>query len=109
MMTALDCLLFALDQDGGTIHQMAEFTGVDPITLMYGKSEFTYLGSEHCAGWCSVNTCSVDFNKSVNFPKHKGSADFWIGVITGVRTMEKLDQIRPALSNRAMKKTFSKG
>jgi len=106
MMTSLECLLFALDLDGGTIHQMEELTGVDSLTLMYGKSEYTFLGSNHCSGWSAVNTCSVQFNKDVNFPNNKGNKDFWLGVIQGVRTMEKLDQIRPALSNRAIKKVF---
>jgi hypothetical protein len=104
MMTSLQCLLFAVDLDGGTIHQMEEITGVDSLTLMYGKSEYTCLGTDHCAGKSAVNACSAQFNKEVNFPKHKGNKDFWLGVIQGVRTMEKLDQIRPALSNRVISK-----
>jgi hypothetical protein len=107
MMTNLECLLFAFDYNGGTIHQIADETGVNPLTLLYGKSEFTYMGSDNCSGWFAVNTCSVEFNKRVNFPKYKGNADFWIGVIEGVKTMEKLDQIRPVLAKRAINKIFT--
>jgi len=107
-MTNLECLLFALDLDGGTIHQMQEITGVNALTLLYGKPEVTFLASDFCNGSCAVLTCSLEFNKDVNFPRNYGNSDFWLGVIQGVKTMEKLDEIRPALSNRALKKVFNK-
>jgi len=105
-MTNLECLLFALDLDGGTIHQMQDITGVDALTLLHGKPKITFLASDFRSGDFAVSTCSVEFNKKVNFPKHKGNSDFWLGVIQGVKTMEKLDQIRPILANRAIKKSI---
>jgi len=105
-MTNLECLLFAYDFNGGTIHQMESETGVNSLELLYGKPEFTHFGSDFISGSFAVSTCNVEFNKTVNFPKYKGNKDFFLGVIEGVRTMEKLDQIRPELSVRALKKSF---
>lgn len=105
-MTNLECLLFAYDFDGGTIHQMESETGVNSLELLYGKPEFTHFGSDFISGSFAVSTCSVDFNKTVNFLNEKGNKDFFLGVIAGVRTMDKLDHVRSELANRALKKAF---
>jgi len=88
--TRLQCLLFALGYTGGTIHQIANETGVPVDQLLMGCASTVNIGSDYYNGASAVMTCSLEFNKKVNFPKACGKADFWLGVISGVQTMEKL-------------------
>jgi len=89
-MTNLECLLFALDLDGGTIHQMQDITGVNALTLLHGKPETTFLDSDFRSGDFAVSTCSVEFNKSVNFPKHKGHLMMHKNPLESTPTMHQL-------------------
>ena len=65
---------------GGTVHQLAEVTGVPVAVLQYGKPSATYMNSDYSHGWFSARTNSLAFNLAVQFPKRKGNHDFWIGV-----------------------------
>lgn len=109
MMTNLECLLFALNQDGGTIHDVSKLVNVPVHELLYGEPERVFTASPHYMGACSVMTNSLKFNLETYFPQNYGDKDFWLGVIDGVHTLEKLDRIRPEIANRAIKAIFKNG
>jgi len=79
-----EALCRALGWQGGTIHQISRETGVGVDNLLYGTPESVYLNSDYSHGWFAGRTCGVDFNKTTNFPKYYGNADFWLGVAEGI-------------------------
>lgn len=64
---------------GGTIHQVAEETGVDVQTLLYGQPNATDLNSKFSHGACASDTCSLTMRLALAKQTH-GLADYWIGV-----------------------------
>lgn len=79
-------ILQALGYQGGTIHQASQETGLSVGQIL---DLDTYEGDKHLSsfytgGWVAVRTCSVKFNKEVNFPKFFGNVDFWAGVVRGL-------------------------
>ncbi len=74
----------AFGWQGGTIHQIAEETGVDTHTLLYGVPENTNLTTSYTGGWFAGRTCSIKFNKEVNFPANRGNKEFWLGLADGI-------------------------
>jgi hypothetical protein len=83
-MNRTEAICKALGYQGGTIHQLAAETGVSVEDLLYGVPSATYLSSDYSQGWAAGRTCSVDFNRTVNFPAHFGNKDFWLGVAMGL-------------------------
>ena len=64
---------------GGTIHQVAQETGVDVQSLLYGEPSAAHMNSKYSNGACASETCGLAYRaelaKSV-----KGDRDYWIGV-----------------------------
>jgi hypothetical protein len=84
-MTRTGALVKAMGWQGGTIHQLAQETGVDVHTLLYAKKPSDQsLASPYTQGWFAGRTCTIEFNKHTNFPKFKGNSDFWLGVAEGL-------------------------
>lgn len=83
-MNRTQALCKAFGWQGGTIHQVSEETGCDVSAILNHKPTNTYLGSVFSNGWFAGRTCSIEHNKSVNFPKYRGNIDFWIGVAEGI-------------------------
>lgn len=79
-------ILQALGYQGGTIHQASKETGlsVDQILNLDKYERNELLRPVYTTGWVAVRTCSVKFNKEVNFPKFFGNIDFWAGVVRGL-------------------------
>jgi len=83
-MRRTEALCKALGWQGGTVHQISVETGVPVNDLLYGEVSDKSLSSDYTSGWFAGRTCTVEFNQKVNFPKHKGNKDFWIGVAEGL-------------------------
>lgn len=78
-------LMHVLGWSGGTIHQVAEATGltVEQILHLNEVKPDTAMGSEQSSGWFAVRTCDLAYNKATIFPKYQGNVDFWYGAMRG--------------------------
>ena len=83
-------LMHAIGWQGGTVHQVAEYTGLSvPDILSLQKHEpYPGLTSPACKGWCAVRTCSLAWNKEKIFPAHHYDIDFWSGVLQAQFSIE---------------------
>lgn len=76
----------AFGWQGGTIHQVAEYTGCSVDDLLRDPEEFNgYPGSDKSIGWFAYRTCEREYNKAV-MNDQKGNIAFWMGVTEGVET-----------------------
>ncbi len=89
----LEALYYAFGWQGGTIHQLAEATGLNINQLMdldknafYTKDSAILYTSEYNKGWFAGRTCSIEFNIDTNFNMaiRKGHEQFWQGVANGI-------------------------
>lgn len=83
-MNRTEALCRVLGWQGGTIHQVATETGCRVEHLLYGSVSDQTLTSDYTKGWFSARTCSLEWNRKTNFPKHKGNLAFWIGAAEGM-------------------------
>ncbi len=66
---------------GGTIHQIAQETGVDAQTLLYAEpKDGTYLSSLYSLGSSALETCTLNWRRNTLAPQHHGQIDYWLGV-----------------------------
>lgn len=80
-------LLDAFGWQGGTIHQLAEETGLSVEDLLYTPLRSMANAPLNCElshGWFAGRTCTPEHNKVNVFPKYKGNVDFWHGLIRGL-------------------------
>ena len=85
-VTRTAALIQAFGWQGGTIHQLAEETGVGVQELLYGAfTDHNYLTSDYSNGWFAGRTCTVEHNIANVFPKYRGNVSFWHGVIRGLQ------------------------
>ena len=73
-------LLHVFGWTGGTIHQVAQETGCSAHDLLHGVARDQPFKT---GGFEAVRTCSLDFNRRVNFPKAQGDLSFWLGAAFG--------------------------
>jgi len=83
-------LMHAIGWQGGTVHQVAEHTGlpVPDILSLHKHEPYSGLNSSACSGWTSVRTCSLEWNQERIFPKYHGNIDFWSGVLQAQFSIE---------------------
>ena len=83
-------LMHAIGWQGGTVHQVAEYTGLSvPDILSLQKHEpYSGLNSPDGAGWSCIRTCSLEWNRERIFPKYHGNIDFWAGVLQAQFSIE---------------------
>ena len=79
-------LLYYFGWQGGTIHQLAEATGVNTQTLLYGDDG---LATE---GFSAIRTCDVDWRVSKLAPQHQNDWPYWQSVIAGFWATGPLDK-----------------
>ncbi len=84
-LTVTEALCFALGWQGGTLAQVAEATGCTGADLLSPRPAQIGLTSEQSMGFSAGRTCSIDFNRRVNFPGYAGNVDFWQGVARGIQ------------------------
>lgn len=82
-LTNTELLCLALGWQGGTIHRVAEATGisVSQILEMDRKQSLCADGTE---GWMAVRTCSLAFLLTNIYPKRQGNLKFWTGAAAAV-------------------------
>lgn len=71
---------------GGTIHQIADETGVDVQTLLYADPSETYLSSKYSHGAAANETCTLSMRLKLA-KEAKGMKDYWIGVAFAIRPL----------------------
>lgn len=76
-----------------TLDELVEYTGCKVEDLLYSSPTSKHLNSPYSHGWFAGRTCSIDFNKRINFPNHNGDVDFWIGVAVGLIMQEELGSL----------------
>ena len=84
-ITRTEAIMKALGWQGGTIHQVAEETGCAVHDLLYSAPKSEYIGTDFSHGWFAARTCTLEHNQTVNFPKHNGNIEFWLGVARGMQ------------------------
>ena len=86
-MTRLEAYCKSLGWAGGTIHQVATFTGCSVNDLLYRKVPVAEqaINSDYTSGWFAGRTCSVNHNYEKVFPKYTGNINFWVGLAIGLR------------------------
>lgn len=72
-----------LGWQGGTIHQVAEATGLSVSTILDGKSREG--SADFHGGWFAARTCSLEWNRAKNFPANQGNEQFWLGAAAGIQ------------------------
>jgi hypothetical protein len=86
-------LYYYFGWQGGTVHQLADVTGLTVDQILYapyeGKGEG--LGSSHTGGFCAVRTCSKDWRVQKLADEHRGDVAYWHGVMTGFYATGALD------------------
>lgn len=86
-MNRTQALCSAFGWQGGTIHQLALETGCETDDLLYGVS--LQHERSNTGGWFAGRTCTLEFNLAINFPKHHGDLQFWLGVADGLMLRDK--------------------
>lgn len=81
-MNRTQALCKALGWQGGTIHQISDETNCSVNDLLYGSPNKS--SQNYTSGWFAGRTCSLEHNQMINFPKHKGDLNFWLGVADGL-------------------------
>ena len=89
--TNTELLCLALGWQGGTVHQVAEATGLTAAQII--NTDRMKEGESHGNGFSAVRTCSLEFNRTVNFPARQGNLSFWMGVARGQETLEKFPRL----------------
>lgn len=78
------CLLRAFGCQGGTIHQLADWTGCSVQQLLY-ETEVTGTQKSYQNGWLALKNYTFPFLLLQIFPKYKGNLMFWLGIEAHVR------------------------
>lgn len=68
---------------GGTIHQIAELTGVSVDDLLYAPYESLGLNSRYAHGACAAETCGLSYRRELA-TRVKGDRGFWVGVACSI-------------------------
>lgn len=77
-------LLYYFGWQGGTVHQLADETGLTTDQILYDRPNVPEgILSEYGAGFCTVRTCTCDWRVKTMAPRKKGILDFWLGVMDG--------------------------
>lgn len=74
-------LLHYFGWQGGTIHQLAEETGVSVNTLLYDQPHECGINSKYSHGACANETCNLAMRLELA-KKVQGNREYWIGVAT---------------------------
>lgn len=81
-----------LGWQGGTIHQLADVTGVDANSLLYGDPGEMKIcsDSDWMKGQYAFSTCSTEFVRNNLLSQYKCCKDFWLGYMRAgyLKTLE---------------------
>lgn len=82
-------LYYYFGWQGGTVHQLSDVTGIDPVTLLHGNPAPAPLSG----GFSAVRTCSLEWRRDTLAPRHQGDWPYWRDVISGFWATGPLDTI----------------
>lgn len=70
---------------GGTVHQLAEATGLTVAAILYEDAldHDRSLASRYSMGWSAIRTCDLAWRRNTLAPKWQGVAAYWHGVMAG--------------------------
>ena len=75
---------------GGTIQQVAAEIGCKAEDILNSSPTDMTLNTAYSRGWFAGRTCTVEFNRSHNFPQRMRDLDFWLGVADGSIEQEQV-------------------
>lgn len=86
MKTRTELLMQALGWQGGTVHDICHYVGIDAHKFLYTDipSNQKMMGDEWFMGTC-ISTNSMEYRHTTLVPKYQGKLNFWLGVC---RSME---------------------
>lgn len=86
MKTRTELLMQALGWQGGTVHDICHYVGINAHKFLYTDipSNQKMMGDDWFMGTC-FNTCSMAYRHETLLPKYRGNLNFWLGVC---RSME---------------------
>lgn len=82
-------LLYYFGWQGGTIHQLAEATGVEARTLLYSNEIGPLSG-----GFSAIRTCERDWRVERLAPQAQGDWPYWRDAIKGFWATGPLDGLK---------------
>jgi hypothetical protein len=88
-MTRTEALCIGLGWQGGTVHQVAEATGLTVEDIVYKAKPSEVANPEFAGGWFCFRTCGKDHQAKVYAAK-QGNFDFWCGVADAVMLMDRI-------------------
>lgn len=72
-------LYYYFGWQGGTVHQLADATGLTVSDILYREQ-----GDERlCEGFSAVRTCDTAWRRDTLAPKHQGDWPYWRDVMIG--------------------------
>ena len=82
-VTNTQLLCYALGWQGGTIHQVAEATGLSTDDILTLDKYQPTDSWEYGGGGTAIRTCSLPYLRQNIYPKEMGNINFWKGVLEG--------------------------
>lgn len=93
MKTNTELLCNVLGWQGGTVHQVAQATGLTTSQIIDTDRNLDYVNDVPTSGgWFAIRTCDKEHNEKVNFPKNQGNLAFWMGAARAMEFTQKNPQ-----------------
>lgn len=90
-------LYFYFGWQGGTIHQLAEATGLTTDDILH-REHGEERSAIHLSGFSAIRTCDRDWRRDVLAPKSQGEWPYWRDAIIGFWATGPLDEAQAALT-----------
>jgi hypothetical protein len=87
MKTNTELLCLCLGWQGGTVHQVAQATGLTVSQIIDTNRHLSSIdGVPTAGGWFAMRTCSPEYRVARLFPENQGNLAFWMGCAQGMDT-----------------------
>jgi hypothetical protein len=98
MKTNTELLCLCLGWQGGTVHQVAEATGLTTSQIIDTDRYASHIdGVPTSGGWFAMRTCSPEYRASKLFPANQGNLAFWMGCAHGMAITLRLQEMNATL------------
>ena len=78
-ISKMQCFFDLAGTQGGTIHQIGDFLGINGNDLLTKQPESPATDSDYMKGQYAYTTCGQDWVRDRLLPKYRGNLDFWLG------------------------------
>lgn len=93
MKTNTELLCLCLGWQGGTVHQVAEATGLTTSQIIDTDRKLEYINDiPTSGGWMAIRTCSPEYRASKLFPVNQGNLAFWMGCAQAMEMTLRLEE-----------------